>query len=261
MKRNIIEFISHNEYKDIICEPYPSYKNFPSWFSNTKLVSKKSECPFVFLHRDNFSDVDRETNVTGCPGIIDYSSMGYIVPSWNNFLIRNDNNQLYITWEHDFRDKYSLHETEHHIPGFSENEKPKYGGFSKLFTPWYIKTSPGISCLITHPVLYRETRFTTSSGIMHTDKYPVPLTWFFEWNNEIKIGLAENKIPREQLITIRTPLIHIIPFQRKDFNSEVKYLDNSSMNLLKYKTSVFLHDWSGNSLYNKFRKTIKNMFR
>lgn len=258
----LIEFITHDEYNGIICEPFPAYKKFPDWFSDTEVVSKKkSKCPFVFTYPGNFLKVDRKTNVTTCPGIIDYLSTGYIIPSWNNFLVRTFDTKLHIEWEHDFRETYSLHQTINHVPGFSKENEPKYEGFSKILTPWYIKTSPGVSCLITNPTMYRDNRFTTVSGIVHTDKRPIPLSWFFEWNLELNSDEFQTEMPREQFISIGEPLIHIIPFRRKQFTSKIKYLDNYSTNIMKYKSSVFLHDWDNNSLYVKFRKSIKKLFR
>ena len=260
MKNKIIEFYTLEQHKDLIPEPYPASKKFPSWFSNTDVVSKKSKCPFRFLH-ENTKNIQLKTNITGCPGVIDFLSTGYIIPAWNNFIFRNDNGRLYVNWEHRCLDeKYTLHASENQISGFAEDEQPKYDGFSKLDSPWFVKTSPGISCLITHPLWSREKRFTSVSGIMHTDQCPMPLKWFFEWNTEIENDMESSVIPVEQLVTKGTPVVLIIPFVREKFESKVNYLEEKDMQTLKHRTGVLTHDWMGNSAYNKFRKGIMRRF-
>lgn len=260
MKNNIIEFYTLEKYKDLIPEPYPSSKKFPSWFSNTEIVSKKSKCPFNFLHQNN-TTIQIETNITGCPGVVDFLSTGYIIPAWNNFAFRNDGGRLYVNWEHlCLEEKYTLHSNEHQISGFSDSEKAKYDGFSKLDSPWFVKTSPGISCLITHPLWNREKRFTSVSGIMHTDQCPMPLKWFFEWNTEVEDNMNVNKIPIEQIVAKGTPLVLIIPFVRANFKSKINYLNEADMKTLKHRTGVLTHDWLGNSTYNRFRKGIMRRF-
>lgn len=259
MKNSTIKFYTIDRYKDLIPEPYPSYKKTPSWFSNTEIISKKSKCPFRFLHGSNLT-IDKKSNITGCPGLIDFFSTGYIIPAWNNFAFRNDNGRLYVNWEHNYYEQYDLHETSEQISGFSEEEAPKYDGFSKLATPWFVKTSPGVSIMYTHPLWDREKRFTTVTGIMHTDKTPMPLKWFFEWNTNIENDMMSSIIPRDQIVTIGTPLVLIIPFVREKFVSSVEYVDERSMEIIKHKTSIFTHDWMNNSLYNEFRKKIMKRF-
>ncbi len=259
MKNKIIEFYTMDRYENLIPEPYPSYKKIPSWFSNTEIIKKKSKCPFRFLNGNNLT-IDKKTNISGCPGVVDFLSTGYIIPSWNNFAFRNDGGRLYVNWEHHLDDKYNLHESEEQVSGFSDNEKPKYDGFSKLDTPWFVKTSPGVSIMYTHPLWHREKRFTTVTGIMHTDKTPMPLKWFFEWNTDINDNMYSSDIPREQIVTIGTPLVLIIPFIRDTFVSKVNYLQEREMNIIKHKTSIYTHDWMNNSLYNKFRKGLSKRF-
>lgn len=259
MKNNIIEFYTLDHYKGLIPEPYPSQKKFPSWFSNTEIVTRTSKCPFRFLHND-IKKIDKKVNVTGCPGIIDFLSTGYIIPSWNNFAFRNDNGRLYVNWEHNFNENYELHVNEQQMSGFSEEESAAYDGFSKIDSPWWIKTSPGVSIMYTHPLWHREKRFTTVSGIMHTDQTAMPLKWFFEWNTAVNSTMESDMIPLEQIVTVGTPLFLIIPFVREKFNSEINYLQEKDMGILKYKSSIFTHDWMNNSLYNQFRKKIMRRF-
>lgn len=259
MKNNIVEFYTLEKFKNLIPEPYPSYKKIPSWFSNTEVISRSSKCPFRFLHGNNFNLI-KKSNITGCPGVIDFFSTGYIIPAWNNFSVRNDEGRLYMNWEHNFGEKYNLHESTEQMSGFSSEEHPKYDGFSKIDSPWLIKTSPGVSIMYTHPLWHREKRFTTVTGIMHTDQVAMPLKWFFEWNQEIPNDMISTIVPKNQIITIGTPIVLIIPFVRDKFVSEVKYFEKQELSDIKYKSDIFTHDWMGKSLYNRFRQSIIKRF-
>lgn len=260
MKNSFIEFYTLDRYNGLVPEPYPAAQKFPSWFSNTDIISKKSKCPFRFLHGDP-REVDTKMNVSRCPGMIDFLSTGYIVPAWNNFLFRNDDGRLYVNWQYDLQERYNLHETELQITGFTDEEKPNYDGFSKLDSPWWVKTSPGVSLLCTHPLWHREKRFTSVSGVMHTDQYAMPLKWFFEWNTPIEDGLYINDIPTEQIVTQGTPVMLLIPFVRKEFNLKMNYMNENDLTILKHRTGVWTHDWLGNSAYNAFRKKLGRLFK
>ena len=254
---NLIEFICPERYKNIIPEPIPCYKEFPEWFSSTKNISTaKSKCPFSFLHDKKLI---KDTNIKKCPGITDFLKTGYIIKNWTNILVRSEppSGNLYFDWEHNYHGSvdYGLHSSEEY-DGMIDNDLPIYNGFHKISSPWYVKTSPGVSCFYTHPFWTREKRFTTVSGIIHTDISPISIKWFFEWNVLLKNTMNLEEIDSEvQFIKKDTPLIMIFPFVRDNFKMNVNYIDEE-----KFRSDVidlsFLktHDWFGNSFYNIFRK-------
>lgn len=261
---NLIEFICPERYKNIIPEPVPCYKEFPEWFSSTKNISvSKSKCPFNFLHDKKLI---KNTNIKKCPGVTDFLKTGYVIKNWTNILVRSEtpSGNLYFDWEHNYHESvdYGLHSSEEY-DGMIDSELPIYNGFHKISSPWYVKTSPGVSCYYTHPFWNREKRFTTVSGIIHTDISPISIKWFFEWNTILKKTLSLDEIDSEiQFIKKDTPLIMIFPFVRNQFNMKINYLEEEN-----FKSDVvdinFLktHDWFGNSLYNLFRKKQRIEFK
>lgn len=259
---NSIEFICPEKYKDIIPEPVPCYKEFPEWFSSTKNIPT-SKCPFKFLHDNKLT---KNSNVKKCPGITDFLKTGYIIKNWTNILVRSEPplGNLCFDWEHSYHGlvDYGLHPSEEY-DGMIDSELPIYNGFHKISSPWFVKTSPGVSCYYTHPFWTREKRFTTVSGIIHTDISPISIKWFFEWNINLKKTLILDEIDTDiQLIKKDTPLVMIFPFVRNQFNMKINYINDED-----YKSDIvdinFLktRDWIGNTLYNTFRKNQKKQFK
>jgi len=254
-----IEFISQKDFRDIIPEPIPADKFFPKWYQN--LPKKISKCPFSFKSSIYDIEYDSKLGIKGCLGIQDFLKTGYIIPSWSNFIFREDNNSLYVNWiENPIETDYYCHSWEQ-FP--SMDNPPPYNHFGKIITPWVIKTSPGVSCLITHPVWHRSKKFTTSTGIFHTDKSPLHLPWFFEWNYKIKSGMdLETMSVDDQVIEKNDPIMLIIPFYRKKFDSQVKYVEKSEFNRYHFLQNNNTHHIKFNDdIYRKFRKSIGRMFK
>jgi len=252
--KNIIEFICPKRYEDIIPEPVSCYKEFPEWFAKTD-KSHSSKCPFSFLYSNKLV---KDTTIKKCPGVTDFLKTGYVIKNWTNILVRSEppSGSLYFDWEHSYDGlvDYGFHPPDEYA-GMSLNELPNYGGFHKISSPWFIKTSPGISCYYTHPVWTRDKRFTTVSSIVHTDISPIAVKWFFEWNFNLErtmnLGEIDNDI---QFIRKNTPLIMIFPFVRNTFKMNVNYIESEKYESEKEMSLLKTHDWFGNSIYNNFRK-------
>ena len=250
---NKITFYTVENFK-LHPQPIPAYKQFPNWYGESFKSSSKSKCPFK-----NFFDSQIETDkkISGCPGITDYLKTGYIIPAWTDFIFRNIDNKLVINWGANANISYGSVE-EDQFPGINKNKKPLYGAFHKINTPWIIKTSPGVSCLILHPDWHRNDNWKSSSGILHTDKIPVNLNWFFEWKKE----LSENSFNEEiQVINHGTPLMLIVPFKRTKFQSNIEYISYEKFKCMEDQNKEFLSNKIyTKSLYTKLRKNIKNLF-
>jgi hypothetical protein len=256
-----IEFICREKNKDIIPEPISADRMFPNWFAE---MPKQSKCPFAFTRENNLFDIEHNHrgNVTGCRGIVDFFKLGYVIPSWDNFIFReNEDGSLYVNW------MYTGNDTAYNRHGQHQYEtmpnKPIYGHFGKIFTPWLIKTSPGVSCLVTHPVWHKNTSFTTTTGVFHTDQCPMEIPWFFEWNYKIQSGMSlEDMNVDKQTIDVGDPLILVIPFYRKNFSSVTKYVSSDEFDRLRksifYKSIPLMRF---NDPYSKFRKTIGRLFK
>lgn len=253
-----ITFTCSQEFKGLVPEPVPSSENFPEWFSNLKLDIKK--CPYVTT--DNPYDLEQwdANSVKKCVGIQDFLKLGYIIPSWGDFIFREqDNGDLFVNWMGDyFTETYGVHDDSQYT---TLPNKPLYGHFGKFKTPWIIKTSPGISCLITHPVWHNNKSFTTATGVVHTDLSPIHLQWFFEWNYNITSGMSMDKIDVDnQIIKREEPLMLVIPFKRTNFNHAIQYISETEYNRLEKVIDSNLQDRQSECPYKKLRRRIGRLF-
>lgn len=254
-----IEFFAKKNLQHIIPEPVPAYKFFPKWFQ--ELPKKESKCPFRFNNSVYDISYDSKLGIKGCLGIQDFLKQGYIIPSWSNFIFREDNDQsLFVNWiENPCETKYEPHEM---IQFPTMNNPPTYKHFGKMTSPWIIKTSPGVSCMITDPVWHRQKYFTTSTGVFHTDKSPLSLPWFFEWNYKITSGMDLDSMSFEnQVIERGDPIILIIPFYRKEYTSKINYVDDDKINYLSVLQSVSTHHIKNDDIYRSFRKSLGRLFK
>lgn len=251
--RNKITFYTIENFK-LHPSPYPAYKKFPEWYGDNFVGNSSSRCPFKNLFSDKI-EIDRR--ISGCPGITDYLKTGYIIPAWTDFVFRNVDDKLIINWGNSNGIFYSSVD-EDQFPNMPEEKKPMYGSFHKINTPWIIKTSPGTSCLVLHPEWDRNNFWKSSSGVLHTDVKPVNMNWFFEWNKEISKNKFDEKT---QVIRHGTPLMLIVPFKRTQYQSEVIYKNFETIKCMEDQQKEFLSNkLYAPSLYNNFRKTIKNLF-
>lgn len=255
-----VEFFVEKKYEGLIPEPYSSFKKTPEWYKKTDNINR-SKCPF-FNGVENIQNILKKTNIKSCPAINDCLNTGYIIPAWTNFLFREVDGNLYINWEHGFASEYAAHHKDLHFNGMDDKESPEYNVFNKLGSPWFIKTSPGISCLITHPFWDREKRFTTVSGVVHTDVSPIELKWFFEINLKLNDHIDVKDMTEGIVVSKGTPIIQIIPFVRKEFNSNVRYVDSDFYRSeMMEKSTYTLRDWFNKSPYNNFRESLGKLFK
>jgi len=258
-----ITFITKEENREVVPEPQLASSSFPEWFSSLERPSK-SKCPFSFLHKDqNHYDLIAQTpnnNVKNCPGIIDYLTTGYIIPSWDNFMFREENQNLFVNWSGYYENNFASHGISQ-FNTMNKNQVPLYKNFFKLVSPWIIRTQPGVSCLITHPYWHRKTNFTTVSGIYNTDSQELALNWFFEWNYKISSGMElDGADMYNQTISMGDPLMLIIPFYRKSYKKEVKYVSSAECTRIRNKVTGVANPFRYNDRYRQFRKNLIKFF-
>ena len=251
-----IEFIADEKYAGLIPEPIPAYKKFPEWYS--KLDGRK--CPLRFVNDEPFPDGG---NLKNCPGITDYMKAGYIIPAWNTFTFRGvDDYGVKVNWLDSYVDTSMTVHSDNQFYTFLDEQKPTYGAFFKITGPWFVKTKPGVSIILTHPVWHRNKTFTSCTGIYHSDINACQLQWFFEFNQPL------NNIDFDfdtQMVTEGSPIIQIIPFYRDSFKSEVKYVTSQKFKHIQESThrSNILSKLRNRGLsdYANVRRGFKNFFR
>lgn len=296
--RNIITFHANEKYSGNLEEIYPAYKHFPQWFGSSKkkcpfasFFSQEEYEPNIPLNMgDNVSFNDlgsiinqfhsqtkeeilgsktliknpqklmRDTSVVNCPGIVDFLKTGYVIPSWCDMSFRKYKNEIIFNMS----DNYSEITHGVHVPdqysGMNENQQPVAGGFHKVCTPWMMTTSPGVSVLVTHPYWSRNKSFTSVSAVVHPDKTPIQLKWFFEFNKELP-DTPDIVDMNQQIITRGTPLILLIPFKRAKMEYQIKYNNDNEMEKLYRKASSDTVSWISKTFYDKMRKQIGNLYR
>jgi hypothetical protein len=258
-----INFYCDEKYRNTVPEPVASAKCYPKWFSELPLNNRKFKYQTNPENQYELINDFNKVNIKKCLGIQEFLSTGYIIPSWCDFIFREEENGgLYINWMEDYfgETSYESHADEQ----FSNMpNKPIYGHFGKIYTPWIIKTDPGVSCLITHPWWHRNKSFTSSTGIVHSDVSPFKIPWFFEWNYKIETKMnVENINTEKQVVPKGEPLMLIIPFYRKTFSSKINYISEEKINNLNSSQLHLTHDSTLSQCpYKNFRKTLGKLFQ
>ena len=255
-----VNFYCDEKYQNRVPEPIESSKSFPKWFSELPLVPKKYTTNGNDIHS---LKVDESLmNVKKCSGITDFLKTGYLIPAWADFVFREDTDgSLYVNWAENY-----YNETCYNGHGESQYStmpnKPLYGHFGKVYTPWVIKTDPGVSCLITHPVWHNNKSFTTTTAVFHTDVSPLQIPWFFEWNYKIKTKMdVENLDIKNQVVSKGEPIILIIPFYRKKFSSEISYVSEKNFENMCKSQKHLTHDAIVSKCpYTNFKKNLGKLF-
>lgn len=261
-----IEFICSNEYKDAIPYPHLASKNKPKWFQELR-DSDEGRCPIMFYNKIRKPDdmvMDRAAHLGGCPAVGDMLEYGYYIPAWTNFFFHE--NEDGFTYHSESNTICDYHKADDQFWSMPEELSPRHDAFVKIVTPWIIRTSPGVSCIITHPYWTRENRFTTSYGIVHSDLAPTRMKWFFEWNQKLDPVDYDKPLARKDYskhyIETGTPLIQIIPFHRKKVEHKITTLSSSDYeDLDKQQMNRLLLGWFSKSNYGGLRGKIGRLFR
>jgi hypothetical protein len=234
-KNNKIIFRAQDEHVwEVRQKPYPAVKGLPEWWKNIPAYSTD----------DNKLRLNPQSTVTvkKCAPTLDALAAGYIVPLWSDILVtKNDEKMPYLQW----KTNRAVFEVWHQSQ-VSNYEIPN--GFSpivfKYMHGWTIKTPPGWSCLITHPIGYSNVPFKAISGIVDTDNFETDI------NTPILI-----KSDFEGIIEKGTPMFQVIPIRRENWESEfiLEKPNQFYFNVEKLKTKI-ISSYARTLRVNKFYK-------
>ena len=256
-----VNFYCDEKYKGEVYEPIESSKLFPTWFNNLPFNPKKRYS--IIDNNIHLLDIAKDSvNLKTCPGITDFLKTGYIIRSWGEFIFREkEDENLHVNWVSNYYEP-TVYKAHHQDQYQTMPNKPIYGHFSKIETPWVIKTDNGVSCLITHPIWHKNKLFTTATGIFHTDTSPLALPWFFEWNIKIKTGMSvDNMDIKNQVIPKGEPIILIIPFYRKKYSHTINYISETEIRHMRRSEENLTRDTvSSKCPYTQFRKNLGKLF-
>jgi hypothetical protein len=198
-----IIFYPKNELvKNVIPAPKPI--TIPEWFKKVPQFEKIDGFPVNKLIVQN---AQVNTSAKHCMPFMDSFRSGYAFSLWADIQVRQTDSGPIINWAHS--EKSLIEVNVRANPNF-----PVWQGFDPLIFSWIsnwgIKTPKGYSCLFTHPFNRTDLPFVTTTGIMDTDEWGI-------WGNQpfsLKTGF-------EGVIEAGTPIIHVFPFKRENWKSEI----------------------------------------
>lgn len=189
---------SDNAWEDGVPNPTLMREHLPEWY-------KKSELGYIAQHEDHTHEFN---GLKSCVPFLDALLSGFCITTWADVVVKiEDEGKVHIDFGADTtspliseRDKeagYLLPRPAGHLPNHL------------VWTPkWGFKSPKGFSTLITHPLNRFDLPFTTSSGIVDSDK--------FHGSGNIPFFLKEGF---EGTIPKGTPIAQLIPIKREDWTA------------------------------------------
>jgi hypothetical protein len=187
------------------------------FYNDAPFVNSKTKLPSWFrqIHKGPGS-------VRSCSGISDYLEYGITIPAWTTFRFKPNISQG--IWEIS-ADPFNPHIEFPMASGFhfaqtgscpmTQSRKIEKMSYPKLLTPWRIQTAPGWSSLML-PILYEENdNYSVVASMVNTDYYQTA---------NIVLNV---KTDSEFTIKQGTPLVHLIPVQRKNDINKIEFIDES----------------------------------
>lgn len=202
-KTEKIQFTPELEVYEILeAYPKPASSYLPKWFK--EMPEKINQESKNILFEDNVLN----STVKRCAPFLDSLTSGYMVPLPADVQVSTELNSYRISWSTTFKvaDTHSISQV-YTLPISNEYEPIPY----KWVGTYAIKTPPGYSVLVTHPLNQFDLPFFTFSGVVETDNYSFSSVSFpFYLRKDF-----------EGIIKKGTPMAQVIPFKREDWQSEV----------------------------------------
>lgn len=221
--KNLVDYIPH---------PKPAGKFVPSWYKKMDTVEQTTD-----IIRDSSVKVDFPT-VKKCLPVRDYLTSGYIIPFWQDTLIRKDSKGIFVDLSpssktsSDFNIGLSWHGISQvkntPLENFTDSDK-----IGKFQCPWTVMTPKGYSTLFFTP-FYHDSDVCILPAVVDTDTFKTETNFPFIFKGE------------ECKIKTGDPLIQALPFKRDDWTSSVTTEDNSISGSIIDSLAGF------DSIYNKF---------
>jgi hypothetical protein len=203
MKKIKFNLVDSLDYANI---PLPAKKYIPEWYKKImpfKSDIKKSEGSLL-------KSITKNKSVKKCVPFMDSFTTGYILETWCDLEVisaydENGNEDFELNWID--MEWTPIQER----PQIEELVVPEgyYKRKVSLQTPFFIKTPPGYSVIISQPYNRYDLPFLALTGIVDTDIHPM-----FPGNLPIFVKKGFTGI-----IPKGTPLIQILPFKRDSWLS------------------------------------------
>lgn len=218
-----IEFIAQSEkIWNVYEKPKPASQFIPNWWKDLPDTTES-----------NFSIMSGGPNLTvkKCIPTLDMLTAGYIVSLPCDVQVNfNNSGEYYTKWliHSEVFDVWNNAQVSNFKLEEQYNTKPVF----KNIHGWTIKTPPGWSSYITHPIGHPDLPFKSISAMVDTDllvtEINTPFTFKKNWSGILEKG---------------TPMFQIIPFERNSwkakysFITEQQHKNNIDIMLTKLKSS------------------------
>jgi len=227
-----IEFISMIKGLTSIseCLPKPASSFIPKWWKNTPPES------------------NGVSTIKMCPAYPDYFSEGFILPMWTDVKLKFNKETGDWNWETRSQENPFLFDV-HYNSQLIDHKVPTYQGEDgkfvfKFISPWKIITPPGYSVLQLPPFYHFNKDFSVAPGILHTDIY-------HSTNQQIFYHSSEKEIVIER----GAPLVHYIPYKRKEYSLEVREYTAEDEQKIRSEDLSIVTKLNGSGWFKKFKKT------
>jgi hypothetical protein len=182
--------------------PVPAKTVLPEWYKEIPPYidkAKKLSYPMNFTTHN--------TTIKRCVPFLDALSSGYMFTLDDDVFVEHINNEPNMRWKTD-AEMITWH-TVNQFPGLPIPDEYFYM-VAKWHNEWMIQTPKGYSAVFSHPMNRIDLPFYTLSGIVDTDKHPVPVQFPFILKKNF-----------EGIIKAGTPLAHITLVKREEWKSQV----------------------------------------
>lgn len=219
------------EFKGVTPEPRPASKFIPDWYKEMSLNTTTPENnPNKVPYWSYFNRPETTLTIKGCTPVLDYLTLGYTIPLWQDLIIQKDlDDNFNFTWG-DGDDPMLQSHALSQVPGSWLEEKGTNNSVLKLMCPWHFKTPKGYSCFFFSPQ-YHSSDLEILPAIVDTDS-----------QHEVNFPFILHYDKKEPyLVPANTPVIQVFPFKRQDWKMETKVLDPIEKKRRTKKISSFLY--------------------
>jgi hypothetical protein len=198
-----IQFTPELEVYEVLeAYPRPASSFLPKWFKDMPEKLNPSSKDILLEDRVLNSTIKK------CAPFLDSLTSGYMFPLPADVQVSQTPEQYRISWSTTFKiaETHSITQVPT-LPVPDEYEPMPY----KWIGTYAIKTPPGYSVLITHPLNHFDLPFFSFSGVVDTDAYSFSSVSFpFYLRKDF-----------EGIIKKGTPIAQVIPFKRENWKSEI----------------------------------------
>jgi hypothetical protein len=235
-----IQFIPISEaVPHIINPPIPASRKLPEWYKHQNpLIGDK-----ITLNEQG----NVNSTVKKCMPVLDDMTTGYYITLPSDLMVSWNDGVPAFSWSLDTVGSNNIRGEQDFLPNLINSHSteqvshlpipPEYCIHPQKFSNyWRILTPKGYSCMFRHPSWWFDLPFYTLSGVVDTDKHPIPINFPFLIRNGWEGVIEEG-----------TPIAQVIPFKRTVWQSEVVMGDNEEgFREYRKSTKKLMHRYKDN---------------